>query len=107
MSVRSLLLPLIPLLTLIFLNWLIIRLGELGAAFLSNTSKCYKQDQTKIIFIYFKIQIFLKVDQDDVQQSFFLAETLKYLFLTFSDSNKISLDKWVFNTEAHPFPIEI
>ncbi|CAK5092790.1 unnamed protein product [Meloidogyne enterolobii] len=51
--------------------------------------------------------IFLKVDQDDVQQSFFLAETLKYLFLTFSDSNKISLDKWVFNTEAHPFPIEI
>uniref|UniRef100_A0A915LEK1 alpha-1,2-Mannosidase n=1 Tax=Meloidogyne javanica TaxID=6303 RepID=A0A915LEK1_MELJA len=49
----------------------------------------------------------LPVDQDDVQQSFFLAETLKYLFLTFSDSNKISLDKWVFNTEAHPFPIEI
>uniref|UniRef100_A0A1I8BQI8 alpha-1,2-Mannosidase n=1 Tax=Meloidogyne hapla TaxID=6305 RepID=A0A1I8BQI8_MELHA len=47
----------------------------------------------------------LPVDQDDVQQSFFLAETLKYLFLTFSDSTKIPLDKWVFNTEAHPFPI--
>ncbi|KAI6646838.1 Alpha 1,2-mannosidase [Oopsacas minuta] len=42
---------------------------------------------------------------DDVQQSFFLAETLKYLFLTFSDNSVYPLDKWVFNTEAHPFPI--
>ncbi|CAG9863645.1 unnamed protein product [Phyllotreta striolata] len=44
--------------------------------------------------------------QDDVQQSFFLAETLKYLYLLFSDDNLISLDEWVFNTEAHPLPIK-
>lgn len=44
--------------------------------------------------------------QDDVQQSFFLAETLKYLYLTFSDDSVIPLDKWVFNTEAHPLPIQ-
>ncbi|XP_044757578.1 mannosyl-oligosaccharide alpha-1,2-mannosidase IA-like isoform X2 [Coccinella septempunctata] len=44
--------------------------------------------------------------QDDVQQSFFLAETLKYLYLIFSDDNLISLDEWVFNTEAHPIPIK-
>ncbi|TCD63846.1 hypothetical protein EIP91_004888 [Steccherinum ochraceum] len=37
--------------------------------------------------------------------SFFLAETLKYLYLTFLDDDPISLDKWVFNTEAHPFPV--
>lgn len=43
---------------------------------------------------------------DDVQQSFFLAETLKYLYLLFSDDNLISLDLWVFNTEAHPLPIK-
>ncbi|KAJ0178934.1 hypothetical protein K1T71_005709 [Dendrolimus kikuchii] len=43
---------------------------------------------------------------DDVQQSFFLAETLKYLYLLFSDDNLISLDEWVFNTEAHPLPIK-
>ncbi|KAH3738470.1 hypothetical protein DPMN_045104, partial [Dreissena polymorpha] len=43
--------------------------------------------------------------QDDVQQSFFLAETLKYLYLIFSDDSLLPLDKWVFNTEAHPFPI--
>ncbi|CAJ0589853.1 unnamed protein product [Cylicocyclus nassatus] len=42
---------------------------------------------------------------DDVQQSFFLAETLKYAYLTFADPSVISLDKWVFNTEAHPLPI--
>ncbi|CAF0831381.1 unnamed protein product [Brachionus calyciflorus] len=44
-------------------------------------------------------------NKDDVQQSFFLAETLKYLYLIFSDDDAISLDKYVFNTEAHPFPI--
>lgn len=43
---------------------------------------------------------------DDVQQSFYLAETLKYLYLLFSDDSVLSLDEWVFNTEAHPFPIK-
>ncbi|KAK3097401.1 hypothetical protein FSP39_009319 [Pinctada imbricata] len=44
--------------------------------------------------------------QDDVQQSFFLAETLKYLYLTFSEDTLLPLDKWIFNTEAHPLPIK-
>lgn len=43
--------------------------------------------------------------QDDVQQSFFFAETLKYLYLIFSDDDLLPLDKYVFNTEAHPFLI--
>eukprot|EP01062_Namystynia_karyoxenos_P061527 TRINITY_DN5387_c0_g2_i1.p1 TRINITY_DN5387_c0_g2~~TRINITY_DN5387_c0_g2_i1.p1 ORF type:complete len:936 (+),score=370.41 TRINITY_DN5387_c0_g2_i1:100-2808(+) len=42
---------------------------------------------------------------DDVQQSFFLAETLKYLFLLFADDSITPLDRWVFNTEAHPLRI--
>ncbi|XP_065197580.1 LOW QUALITY PROTEIN: mannosyl-oligosaccharide 1,2-alpha-mannosidase IA-like [Sycon ciliatum] len=41
-----------------------------------------------------------------MQQSFFLAETLKYLYLIFTDDDVLPLDKWVFNTEAHPFPIK-
>ncbi|VDK48704.1 unnamed protein product [Anisakis simplex] len=45
------------------------------------------------------------VDHDDVQQSFLFAETFKYLYLVFSDDDTLSLDKWVFNTEAHPLPI--
>ncbi|XP_040061330.2 mannosyl-oligosaccharide 1,2-alpha-mannosidase IA [Ixodes scapularis] len=44
--------------------------------------------------------------KDDVQQSFFLAETLKYLYLLFSDDSLLPLDKWVLNTEAHPLPIK-
>jgi len=43
---------------------------------------------------------------DDVQQSWFLAETLKYLFLLYSDDSLLSLDEWVFNTEAHPVRAE-
>ncbi|POM71946.1 Mannosyl-oligosaccharide alpha-1,2-mannosidase [Phytophthora palmivora] len=39
-------------------------------------------------------------------ESFFIAETLKYLFLLFSDDSVLPLDKIVFNTEAHPFPID-
>lgn len=37
--------------------------------------------------------------------SFFLAETLKYLYLLFDDVNAFDLTKWVFNTEAHPLPV--
>jgi mannosyl-oligosaccharide alpha-1,2-mannosidase len=43
--------------------------------------------------------------KDDMMQSFFLAETLKYLYLLFSPPSFISLDEWVFNTEAHPLKI--
>jgi len=46
-----------------------------------------------------------RIERDDVQQSFFLAETLKYAYLAFTDSSYMSLDDWVFNTEAHPFPV--
>ena len=44
-------------------------------------------------------------ENDNTQQSFFLAETLKYLYLLFSDDSVIPLDQWVFNTEAHPLPV--
>lgn len=67
-----------------------------------------------------------KEGRGDAMPSFFLAETfvfhlprlggtltllndirLKYLYLMFDEeaSNKLAFDKWVFNTEAHPFPI--
>ncbi|CEP20797.1 MNS1 [Cyberlindnera jadinii] len=37
-------------------------------------------------------------------ESFWLAETLKYLYLLFDDTNLTPLDEVIFNTEAHPFP---
>ena len=30
---------------------------------------------------------------------------LKYLYLLFTDEDLVPLDKWVFNTEAHPLPV--
>ncbi|XP_048244955.1 endoplasmic reticulum mannosyl-oligosaccharide 1,2-alpha-mannosidase-like isoform X2 [Haliotis rufescens] len=42
----------------------------------------------------------------DKMESFFLSETLKYLYLLFSDDPKvISFDDYVFNSEGHPLPI--
>ncbi|KAF5356345.1 hypothetical protein D9756_004408 [Leucocoprinus leucothites] len=43
--------------------------------------------------------------KDDKMETFWLAETLKYLYLLFEDESVIPLDKYVFNTEAHPLPI--
>ncbi|KAF5332791.1 hypothetical protein D9611_005172 [Ephemerocybe angulata] len=42
---------------------------------------------------------------EDKMETFFLSETLKYLYLLFSDSDVLPFDKYVFNTEAHPLPI--
>ncbi|XP_074509162.1 mannosyl-oligosaccharide 1,2-alpha-mannosidase IA isoform X2 [Sebastes fasciatus] len=47
----------------------------------------------------------MSASHDNMQQSFFLSETLKYLYLLFSDDDLLPLEDWVFNTEAHPLPI--
>ncbi|KAM3968788.1 alpha-Mannosidase class I b [Aphomia sociella] len=44
--------------------------------------------------------------QRDMMESFFLSETLKYLYLLFSDDRfVIDFNKYVINSEAHPLPI--
>ncbi|KIW11319.1 hypothetical protein PV08_10619 [Exophiala spinifera] len=42
-------------------------------------------------------------EQSDSMESFWLAETLKYYYLLFSEPELVSLDDYVLNTEAHPF----
>ena len=42
-----------------------------------------------------------KEKRDDME-SFFLAETLKYLYLLYAPQSTLDLDKVVFNAEAHP-----
>ncbi|KAJ5959189.1 Glycoside hydrolase family 47 [Penicillium vulpinum] len=44
-----------------------------------------------------------KPKHEDKMESFWLAETLKYLYLIFSEPDHISLDDYVLSTEAHPF----
>jgi mannosyl-oligosaccharide alpha-1,2-mannosidase len=41
----------------------------------------------------------------DMQDSYLLAETFKYAFLLFSDSDVMPLDEFVFTTEGHPLKI--
>ncbi|KAK4222505.1 glycoside hydrolase [Podospora fimiseda] len=43
-----------------------------------------------------------KPKKSDSMESFWLGETLKYFYLIFSEPGVISLDEYVFNTEAHP-----
>jgi mannosidase alpha-like ER degradation enhancer 2 len=41
-------------------------------------------------------------EKKDLMPSYFLAETLKYLYLLFSPPKTLDFDRVVFNTEAHP-----
>ncbi len=43
--------------------------------------------------------------QRDDMESFFFAETLKYLYLLLANPTRIDLSRTVFNTEAHPLEI--
>lgn len=41
--------------------------------------------------------------QVDRMETFWMSETLKYLYLCFEEWEVLSLDEWVFSTEAHTF----
>jgi hypothetical protein len=42
------------------------------------------------------------MEQGDLMPSYFLAETLKYLYLIFAPDEALDLDRVVLTTEAHP-----
>jgi len=44
----------------------------------------------------------ITMEKKDAMESFFLAETLKYLYLLYAPKSTLDLDTVVFNTEAHP-----
>lgn len=41
----------------------------------------------------------------DIQESAFIARTLKFLFLTFAPDSTLDLDAWAMNTYAQPLPV--
>lgn len=43
---------------------------------------------------------------NDHMESFFLAETCKYLYLLFDDDNFINKGNYIFSTEGHMFPVD-
>ncbi|KAL1587180.1 hypothetical protein WHR41_04407 [Cladosporium halotolerans] len=63
------------------------------------------QDHTGAVFGNSAIDDVTKAapEAKDSEESFWLAETLKYFYLLFDEPEKWSLDDWVLNTEAHFF----
>ena len=62
-----------------------------------------KATRTDIAYAALENVAFEKPEKRDSMESFWTAETLKYFYLTFAEDSLVSLDEWVFNTEAHPF----
>jgi mannosidase alpha-like ER degradation enhancer 2 len=70
---------------------------EMGRTFLDGLMKYCRNDVG-----YSSLRDVEKKTQDDRMESFFLAETLKYLYLLFAPPDTVDLKSTVFNTEAHP-----
>jgi mannosidase alpha-like ER degradation enhancer 2 len=51
---------------------------------------------------YAELKDIRTMEKQDDMQSFFLAETMKYAYLLFSDQDKLDFKTTIFNTEAHP-----
>jgi hypothetical protein len=66
-----------------------------------------KHCRTSVGFAALESVVERKPRQVDSMESFFLAETLKYLYLLLEEESgsAVPLDQFVFNTEAHPLPI--
>jgi glycosyl hydrolase family 47 len=73
------------------------RYREMGRTFLRDIIACCRTDVG-----YASLNSVPKREKRDAMESYFLAETLKYLYLIFAPPGTVDLRKTVFNTEAHP-----
>ena len=67
----------------------------MGRTFFDNLVKFCRVDDG-----YTTLKSVVTKEKDDLMPSYFLAETLKYLYLLFRDDNMLYSE--TFNTEAHP-----
>ena len=70
---------------------------EMGKTFFDSLVKYCRTDVA-----YAALSSVEKKTKKDEMESFFFAETLKYLFLLYAPADTIDLKTTVFNTEAHP-----
>jgi mannosidase alpha-like ER degradation enhancer 2 len=73
------------------------RYREMSSRFLKDLQRCTKTEAG-----YAALSNVATCKQDDRMESYFLAETLKYLYLIFAPRDTLDLNQVVFNTEAHP-----
>ena len=72
----------------------------MGKEYFDSIEKYCKIDEG-----YASLKNVVSKEKMDSMESFFLAETLKYLYLIFAPEETLDLNKFVFNTEAHPLKI--
>ncbi len=70
---------------------------EMGKTFFDSIEKYCKVDEG-----FASLKSVMSKEKNDSMESFFLAETLKYLYLIFAPAEVLDLQKNIFNTEAHP-----
>jgi len=75
---------------------------EMGKTFLNDLVKYCRTDAG-----FAELKNIITKEKHDGMESFFLAETLKYLYLLFAPENTLDFNKIIFNTEAHPMKISL
>ena len=70
---------------------------EMGETFFNDIVKYCRTDVA-----YAMLSDVTTKEKSDEMESFFFAETLKYLFLLFAPPETLNFDRVIFNTEAHP-----
>ena len=73
------------------------RYREMGNTFFRNLVKYCRTDAG-----YAALKDVTTKEKADAMESFFFAETLKYLYLIFAPKETLDLNKVILNTEAHP-----
>jgi len=71
---------------------------EMGKTFFESIKRYCRIDEG-----YASLKSVMSKEKMDSMESFYLAETLKYLYLIFAPEEILDLNQFVFNTEAHPF----
>ena len=77
-----------------------------GDSLYYNRVKRYYQDLKKFCrtdIAYCHVENVMNKKKKDEMETFFIAENMKYFYLTFSQKPTVNIDDYVFNTEAHPF----
>ena len=71
---------------------------EMGKTMFESLVKLCRTDEA-----YAALKDVRTKEKRDYMESFFFAETLKYAYLLFDESEKLDFNKVIFNTEAHPY----
>ncbi|MFA8342684.1 MAG: glycoside hydrolase family 47 protein [Rhodothermaceae bacterium] len=71
---------------------------KMGKTYLESLIKYCRAEEG-----YSHLESVVTKEKSDNMESFFFAETLKYLYLLFDEEQSMKFDDVIFNTEAHPF----